>query len=39
MAAGVALMIPLSFMMGIPFPKAMEKIKKEIMVIGRFLRN
>jgi hypothetical protein len=30
MAAGVALMIPLSVMMGIPFPKAMEKIKKEI---------
>ncbi len=30
MIAGVALMIPLSFMMGIPFPKAMEKIKKEI---------
>jgi len=30
MSAGVALMIPLSFMMGIPFPKAMEKIKKEI---------
>ena len=30
MAAGVGLMIPLSMMMGIPFPKAMEKIKKEI---------
>lgn len=30
MAAGVVLMIPLSLMMGIPFPKAMEKIKKEI---------
>jgi len=30
MGAGVALMIPLSLMMGIPFPKAMEKIKKEI---------
>ena len=30
MAAGVALMVPLSFIMGIPFPKAMEKIKKEI---------
>jgi hypothetical protein len=29
-AAGVGLMIPLSVMMGIPFPKAMEKIKKEI---------
>jgi len=29
-AAGIGLMIPLSFMMGIPFPKAMEKIKKEI---------
>lgn len=30
MAAGAGLMIPLSLMMGIPFPKAMEKIKKEI---------
>lgn len=30
MAASVGLMIPLSVMMGIPFPKAMEKIKKEI---------
>ena len=30
MTAAVALMIPLSLMMGIPFPKAMEKIKKEI---------
>jgi len=30
MAAGVGLMIPLSVLMGIPFPKAMEKIKKEI---------
>jgi hypothetical protein len=30
LAAGVALMVPLSVMMGIPFPKAMEKIKKDI---------
>ncbi len=30
MGASVALMVPLSLMMGIPFPKAMEKIKKEI---------
>jgi len=29
-AAGIVLMIPLSLMMGIPFPKAMEKIKREI---------
>lgn len=30
LAACVAAMIPLSVMMGIPFPKAMEKIKKDI---------
>lgn len=30
LAAGVAVMIPLSVMMGIPFPRAMEKIKKDI---------
>ncbi|HPJ33755.1 MAG TPA: hypothetical protein PK358_02895 [Spirochaetota bacterium] len=30
LAAGVAVMVPLSVMMGIPFPKAMEKIKKDI---------
>ena len=30
MAAGVGLMFPLSLLMGIPFPKAMEKIKREI---------
>ncbi|HRS63656.1 MAG TPA: hypothetical protein P5554_10750 [Spirochaetota bacterium] len=30
MAAGVAIMFPLYFMMGIPFPKAMEKIKSDI---------
>jgi hypothetical protein len=30
MAAGVAIMFPLSFMMGVPFPKAMEKIKSDI---------
>ncbi len=30
MAAGVALMVPLSLLMGIPFPKAMEKIKMKI---------
>ncbi|MCL1864777.1 MAG: hypothetical protein FWF73_03085 [Spirochaetes bacterium] len=30
MAASVALMFPLSILMGIPFPKAMEKIKREI---------
>lgn len=29
-AASAGLMIPLSLLMGIPFPKAMEKIKKEI---------
>ncbi|MCL2154351.1 MAG: hypothetical protein FWH53_01665 [Leptospirales bacterium] len=29
-AAAVALMFPLSLLMGIPFPKAMEKIKREI---------
>jgi hypothetical protein len=29
-AASVGLMVPLSLLMGIPFPKAMEKIKKEI---------
>ncbi len=30
LAAGIAVMVPLSVMMGIPFPKAMEKIKKDI---------
>ncbi len=30
MVTGAALMIPLSFLMGVPFPKAMEKIKKDI---------
>jgi MFS family permease len=30
MAAGVGIMFPLSLLMGMPFPKAMERIKKEI---------
>jgi len=30
LAAGVAVIIPLSVLMGMPFPKAMEKIKKDI---------
>jgi len=30
MAAGVGLMVPLSLLMGMPFPRAMETIKKEI---------
>ena len=30
MAAGVGIMVPLSILMGMPFPRAMEKIKKDI---------
>lgn len=30
LGAGVMLMVPLSILMGIPFPKAMEKIKQDI---------